>query len=66
MRSKYKYTIIDHAQEGVIRNGRGYIEDLEKFVPSEIFALVKLGGSHNSHVDLNLDAGNITYEIKKV
>jgi len=53
-------------QDGVIRNGRGYIEDLEKFVPSEIFALIKLEDSYNSFVDLNLDAGNMTYEIKKV
>lgn len=65
MRSKYKYTITDHSQEDVVRNGRGYIEDLEIFIPNEIFAIIKLEDAHNGPVDIKIDAGNMTYEIKK-
>ena len=65
MWSKHKYTIIDYSQEGVIRNGRGYIENLERLIPNEIFALIKLEDSHNHPVEVKPDAGNMKYEIKK-
>ena len=66
MRSNYKYTIIDHSLDGVIRNGQGYIEDLVKLIPIEIIVLIKLEDSHKGGGDIKLDAVNMAYEIKEI
>jgi len=64
--SGYEYTIIDHSQDGIVGNGRGYIEDLGKFMPNEMFAHIKLEDSNKGLVDLKLDIGNINHEIKEI
>ncbi|PIB39075.1 hypothetical protein [Maribacter sp. 4G9] len=65
MGSIYKYTIIDRTQVDVVRNGRGHMEELRTLLPSEIFAVIKLVDGTDGPLDIKVDTGKMSYEIKK-
>ena len=65
MRSIYKYTIIDRSQVDVVRNGRGRMEDLKSLLPNEIFAVIELVDGKDGPLDIKVDTGKMSYEIKK-
>ena len=65
MGSRYEYTIREQSQGEAVIKGRGNLGDLQDILPDEIFAVITLVDGTDGPLDIKVDTGKTSYEIKK-
>ncbi|MBD1263241.1 hypothetical protein HZY62_21830 [Maribacter polysiphoniae] len=64
-RSMYEYTIREESKGEVVTKGRGHMGELEGILPNEIFAVIRSVDGTDGPLDIRVDTGKTSYEIKK-